>query len=255
MFIRPRIIPILAIINDDMVKTTQFSNPRYLGDPVNAVKIFNGKMVDELCILDITASKEGKKPNFALLRNIAAQAFMPLSYGGGITMIEEVRQIVQMGFEKIVFNSSLLNNPSLIKEAVSFLGSSSVVASIDVRFENNKYIVYGMSGTLQSHSSLEDTIYQIQEIGVGEIIINSIENDGMMQGYDEQLLRFVSKIADVPVIACGGAGEIAHFRQAINAGAQAAAASSLFVFYGKQKTVLITFPSELEINNLWNELS
>lgn len=122
MFIRPRLIPVLSIINDDLVKTAQFSNPRYLGDPINAVKIFNGKMVDELCILDITASKEQKEPNFDLLRDIAAQAFMPLSYGGGLTTMEQVKQIIQMGYEKVVFNTSLLNNPSLIKDAVSYLG-------------------------------------------------------------------------------------------------------------------------------------
>ena len=255
MFIRPRLIPVLSIINDDLVKTTQFSNPRYLGDPVNAVKIFNGKMVDELCILDISASKEEKEPNFDLLRDIAAQAFMPLSYGGGLTTMKQVKQIIQMGYEKVVFNTSLLSNPSLIKDAVSFLGSSGVVAAIDVRKEHNRYNVYSKSGTDKFDSSLEEIIEYVQQLGVGEIIINSIDNDGMMTGYDVELIKIVSSLAHVPVIANGGAGEISHFKNAIQAGAQAAAASSFFVYYGKQKTVLITHPSEIEINQLWEGLS
>ena len=255
MFIRPRLIPVLSIINDDLVKTTQFSNPRYLGDPVNAVKIFNGKMVDELCILDITASKEEKEPNFDLLRDIAAQAFMPLSYGGGLTTMEQVKQIIQMGFEKVVFNTSLLHKPSLIKDAVSFLGSSGVVAAIDVRMENNHYNVYSKSGTDKFDSSLEEIIEYVQQLGVGEIIINSIDSDGMMTGYDVELIKIVSSLAHVPVIANGGAGVISNFKNAIQAGAQAAAASSFFVYYGKQKTVLITHPSEIEINQLWEGLS
>lgn len=255
MFIRPRLIPVLSIINDDLVKTIQFSEPRYLGDPVNAVKIFNGKMVDELCILDITASKEGKEPNFELLRDIAAQAFMPLSYGGGLTTMEQVKLIIQMGYEKVVFNTSLLYNPSLIKDAVSFLGSSGVVAAIDVRKENNQYIVYTTSGMSKHDFSLEETIKYVQKLGVGEIIINSIDNDGLMSGYDETLINIVSSLSHVPVIANGGAGELTHFKKAIQAGAQAAAASSFFVFYGKQKTVLITHPTETEISQLWDGLS
>ena len=255
MFIRPRLIPVLSIINDDLVKTTKFSNPRYLGDPINAVKIFNGKMVDELCILDITASKEQKEPNFDLLRDIAAQAFMPLSYGGGLTTMEQVKQIIQMGFEKVVFNTSLLHKPSLIKDAVSFLGSSGVVAAIDVRKENNHNNVYSKSGTEKFDSSLEETIKYVQQLGVGEIIINSIDNDGLMNGYDVELIKIVSSLAQVPLIANGGAGEISHFNNAIQAGAQAAAASSFFVYYGKQKTELITHPSEIEINQLWEGLS
>ena len=255
MFILPRLIPVLSIINDDLVKTTQFSNPRYLGDPVNAVKIFNGKMVDELCILDITASKEEKEPNFDLLRDIAAQAFMPLSYGGGLTTMEQVKQIIQMGYEKVVFNTSLLHNPTLIKDVVSYLGRSGVVAAIDVRKENNNYNVYSKSGTEKFDSSLEETIKYVQQLGVGEIIINSIDNDGMMTGYDEEIIKIISSLAQVPLIANGGAGEISHFKNAIHAGAQAAAASSFFVYYGKQKTVLITHPSEREINQLWEDIS
>jgi imidazole glycerol-phosphate synthase subunit HisF len=255
MFIRPRLIPVLSIMNDDLVKTIQFGNPRYLGDPVNAVKIFNGKMVDELCILDITASKEEKEPNFALLRDIAAQAFMPLSYGGGLTSMEQVKQIIQMGYEKVVFNTSLFHNPSLIEDAVSFLGSSGVVASIDVRKGINQYEIYSKSGTKKYEHSLEETIEYIQQLGVGEIIINSIDNEGMMNGYDEALIKITSSLSRVPVIANGGAGEPNHFRDAIQAGAQASAASSFFVFYGKQKTVLITHPSEIEIVKLWEGLS
>ena len=246
MFIRPRLIPVLSIINDDLVKTTQFSNPRYLGDPVNAVKIFNGKMVDELCILDITASKEEKEPNYDLLRDIAAQAFMPLSYGGGLTTMEQVKQIIQMGFEKVVFNTSLLHKPSLIKDAVSFLGSSGVVAAIDVRMENNHYNVYSKSGTDKFDSSLVETIFYIQQLGVGEIIINSIDNDGLMNGYDLELIKTVSSLAQVPVISNGGAGKLDDFRAGIVSGAQAVAGSSFFVYYGKNKTVLISYPNNLE---------
>lgn len=255
MFYRPRIIPFLTIINNDLVKTSKFEDPRYLGDPVNAVKIFNGKMVDELCVLDIRATQEGNEPNFELLQDIAAQAFMPLSYGGGLSSMDQVQRIIHMGYEKVVFNTALWHHPEVVQEAVSFLGSSGVVASIDVKRINGHYVPVVSGGREELAVSLEEYLTLIGSYHVGEIVINSIENDSAMSGYDEALIQLVSANCDVPVIALGGAGSMDDFQQAIQAGAHAAGASSLFVYFGAKRTVLITHPSQKEIDQLWNQAS
>ena len=254
MFYRPRIIPVLTIIDNDLVKTTAFDHPRYLGDPVNAVKIFNGKMVDELCVLDIRATLNQKEPNYELLQDIAAQAFMPLSYGGGLTSMDQVKRIIHMGFEKVIFNSSLWLNPSVVIEAVAYLGSSGVVASIDVTLDQGEYVVVIQDGQTRLSISLHDYIKQIMTYQIGELIIQRIDNDSLMTGYDEALIRLVSSIVDVPVIALGGAGSIQDLKQAIEFGAHAAGASSMFVYFGAKKTVLITHPSQHEIDQLWNQV-
>lgn len=244
MYNRPRIIPCLTITNNDLVKTIQFKNPRYIGDPVNSVKIFNDKGVDELCILDITASKENKEPNYQLLQEIANEAFMPLSYGGGLKNLDQVKKIIKMGYEKVVFNTSFINNPDLIKETVEYLGSSGVVISIDVKKNVfGKYNVYINDGSQEIKKSLSEVIKQVEELNAGEIIINSITNDGMMEGYDLNLIKLVSESINVPVIAIGGAKDVNDLKKAIDVGAHAVAASSMFIYYGKQKAVLITVPN------------
>lgn len=242
MYQRPRIIPCLTIQDNDLVKTIQFKNPRYIGDPVNSVKIFNDKGVDELCILDITASKLNKEPNFQLLQEIANEAFMPLSYGGGLKTLDHVKRIIKMGYEKVVFNTSFINDPQLIKDTVSFLGSSGVVISIDVKKNMfGKYVVYINDGSQEVKMSLIDVIKLVEDLDAGEIIINSITNDGMMEGYDLNLIRLVSESVSVPVIAIGGAKDVSDLKKAIENGAHAVAASSMFIYYGKQKAVLITY--------------
>ena len=243
MYQRPRIIPCLTIQENDLVKTIQFKNPRYIGDPVNSVKIFNDKGVDELCILDITASKQNKEPNFQLLQEIANEAFMPLSYGGGLRTLDQVKRIIKMGYEKVVFNTSFINNPQLIKDTVAFLGSSGVVISIDVKKNMfGKYVVYFNDGSQEVKMSLVDVIKLVEEFDAGEIIINSITNDGMMEGYDLSLIKLVSESVSVPVIAIGGARNVSDLKKAIQSGAHAVAASSMFIYYGRQKAVLITVP-------------
>ena len=249
MLNRPRIIPVLTIIDEDLVKTTQFKKPRYLGDPINAVKIFNEKQVDELCILDIGVTKNQSTINFNLLEKITSQAFMPLSYGGGIKTFEEVKRLFRLGFEKIVFNTSFNENPLLIKQAVDYAGSSSVVLAIDVKKGiTGKYSLFTDSGSKKIRDSLEMYIKLGIEYGVGEILVNDINRDGMMNGYDLDLIKQITSSVNVPVIACGGAKDINDLKEALHlAGASAVAAGSLFVYYGSQKAVLINFPTESQL--------
>lgn len=243
MYNRPRVIPVLGIINDDLVKTVKYTNPRYLGDPINAVKIFNGKYVDELVITDIRATIDNKPINFDLLAHIAQQAFMPLGYGGGIRTLEEVKRLFRIGFEKVIFNTAFIENPELIRKSVEYAGSQSVVVSLD--FKKNylgKYNVYTRSGTQKSTQSINEIISKITDLNIGEIIINSIDKDGTMSGYDQELIRIISKSVNIPVIANNGARDIDDFREALRSGAHSVAASSMFVYYGKMKAVLITYP-------------
>lgn len=248
MYNRPRIIPVLLIDDRDLIKTKQFGERTYLGDPVNAVKIFNIKGVDELSILDIGATKNHKEPDFELLADIASEAFMPLSYGGGITNIEQIRKLLAIGYEKVVINTALVDNPDLIKEAAELFGSQSVVASIDAKKTATGYEVYVEDGTRKTDRNPEELAKKALELGAGEIIINSIDNDGMMQGYDLQLVKSIADTVDIPVTAIGGAGGIQDLKKVITEGhAHAAAGGSMFVFYGRLRAVLITAPREEEL--------
>ncbi len=248
MYNRPRIIPALLIDNQDLVKTVQFSNPTYLGDPVNAVKIFNIKGIDELSILDISATKINKEPDFELLKDITSQAFMPLSYGGGVKNMEQIKKLFSIGFEKVVVNSAFYDNPELIREAAEYAGSQSIVVSIDVKKIKGQYKVVTYDGKKILDINPIDYAKKAEEFGAGEIFLNSIDNDGMMQGYDIELVKSVVEAVNIPVIACGGAGGIADLKEVLQDGkAHAAAGGSMFVYYGKLKAVLITAPSEKEL--------
>lgn len=248
MFTRPRIIPVLLVDDRDLIKTVQFGKRTYLGDPVNAVKIFNRKRIDELAVLDIGATKRGREPDFELLRDIASEAFMPLSCGGGITTLEQVRELLAIGYEKVVINTALIRNPDLIRQASATFGSQSIVASIDAKLVNGQYkCVIGDGSEIidQSPYLLAQTA---EQLGAGEIIINSIDRDGMMKGYDTSLIQQVVSAVRVPVTAIGGAGGIHDLKAALNEGhAHAAAGGSMFVYYGRLKAVLITAPSEEEL--------
>ena len=249
MYNRPRIIPCLLIKDEGIVKTVKFSKPNYLGDVINAVKIFNEKEVDELCLLDITASKQNKGPDYSLLKKIASEAFMPLSYGGGISNIEQAKKIYHIGYEKIIINTSFVKTPKLIEEIAKYAGSQSVVVSIDAKrnlFGN--YFCYILDGKNRTEYSPQDLAMQAEKLGAGEILLNSIDRDGTMTGYDLKLIKSVSDKVNIPVVACGGASSIDDLRTALYTGhAHAVAAGSMFVYFGKKKAVLINVPSEKEL--------
>jgi cyclase len=240
---RPRIIPCLLIDEQQLVKTVRFKNPKYIGDPMNAVRILNEKEVDELVFLDIAARRTRRAPDIELIGKIASECFMPFAYGGGIRTLEHVRNILGSGAEKVVINTAALDDPHLIEQASGEFGSQSIVVAIDV-----KRTLFGgrrvMNGQQQKVLPLEPPAHAraMVELGAGEIFLNDVDRDGTRTGYDTDLIRSVSQAVDVPVVACGGAGTLADLRKAIDAGASAAAAGSLFVLYGKHRAVLITYP-------------
>ena len=250
MFTRPRIIPILLVDDRDLLKTVNFKNPTYLGDPVNAVKIFNRKRIDELSILDIGASKNGREPDFELLKDIASEAFMPLSCGGGITTVEQVHELLAIGYEKVVLNTSLVRKPDMVKKAIELFGSQSIVASIDAKKVNGAYRCVISDGEELISMSPVELAKKAEALGVGEIILNSIDQDGRMSGYDLELIKGVTKTVRIPVTAVGGAGGVYDLKKVLEeGGAHAAAGGSMFVYYGRLKAVLITMPSEEELTN------
>lgn len=246
MYCRPRLIPCLSLVNHDLVKTVKFSNPRYLGDPINAVKIFNSKGVDELSILDITASSQRKEPDFEYLKDIASEAFMPLSYGGGITSLEQIKRIFYIGYEKVILNTAFFEKPELVQEAANYAGSQSVVVSLDFKTELlGKRMCYYGDGKIKAGKEIVEMAKMAEAYGAGEILMNSINNDGMMKGYDLKTIKSVSEAVSIPVIACGGAKTIEDFKKVLTeGGAHAAAAGSLYVYFGDEKAVLITAPEE-----------
>lgn len=248
MFTRPRIIPVLLVDDRDLVKTVRFSRPTYLGDPVNAVKIFNRKGVDELSVLDISATKRHRGPDFELLRDIASEAFMPLSCGGGVTSVEEVHELLAIGYEKVVLNTTLVKNPSVVEEAVRLFGSQSIVASIDAKTVKGQYQCAVCDGGESVRTTPLEMAKRAEQLGVGEIFLNSIDKDGLMTGYDLDLVRKISSAVGIPVTACGGAGGVQDLKKVLqDGGAHAAAGGSMFVFYGRLRAVLITAPSEEEL--------
>lgn len=248
MFSRPRIIPTLLIDDRDLIKTVQFGKRTYLGDPVNAVKIFNRKGIDELSILDIGATKNKREPDYEILKDIASEAFMPLSYGGGITKLDQVHELLKIGYEKVVINTSLVRNPELIAKSADQFGSQSIVASIDAKRIGSDYKCFISDGTEETKWNPVDLAKEAECLGAGEIIINSIDNDGMMNGYDIDLVKSVADVVSIPVIAIGGASGINDLKTVLQEGhAHAAAGGSIFVYYGRLKAILITSPSEKEL--------
>lgn len=246
--LRPRIIASLLIQDSGLVKTTKFKEPRYLGDPMNAVRIFNEKEVDELAVFDISATVNGKGPNFKMIENIAEQCTMPLCYGGGITKVEEAQQIFSLGVEKIAISSAALINPKLITELSNKVGSQSVVVVLDVKKKLfGGYAVFTHNGTNVIRESPFELIQNFQELGAGEIVINNIDEDGMMNGYDFSLIEKVIKYTTLPITVLGGAGSLEDIGRLFEKfGIIGAAAGSRFVYKGKLKGVLINYPSNEE---------
>lgn len=252
MYHRPRLIPCLLLSDGGLVKTTRFRDPRYLGDPINAVKIFSEKCVDELCIQDIQASREGRGPNFELLEDIASEAFMPLSYGGGVTTVEQAARLFHIGFEKVIVNTALIRRPELISELAGRFGSQSVTASIDVKLDVlRRWRCMAAGGTLATGEAPLALALRAQSLGAGEVLLNAIDRDGAMQGYDLKLIRTVADGLSIPLIACGGARGAGDLALALTDGhAHAAAAGSMFVYFGPLKAVLINVPAEDELYRL-----
>jgi len=251
--LKTRIIPSLLLKGSGLVKTIKFKDYKYVGDPINTVKIFNEKEVDELIFLDIGATLEKRKPPFDLLSKIASECFMPFSYGGGIRSLEDIKKILRLGVEKVATNSYAVENPKFIKEASQYFGSQSIIVSVDVKKnEKGKYEVFILRGEKPTGLDVISWAKNIEEMGVGEIFLNSIDRDGTMKGYDLELIKEVSKAVNIPVICCGGAGKLEDFRKAIKAGASAASAGSLFVFWGPYKAVLINYPVPDEIEKILN---
>jgi cyclase len=246
---RIRVIPVLLIKNQGLVKSVQFKNHKYVVDPINAVKIFNEKEVDELAILDISASAEHRPPDISKIAEIAGEAFMPLSYGGGISTVEEVKQLLFSGIEKVVLNKSAHLKPELITEIANSFGSQSVMASIDVKKNFlGRYKVYTDNGSNNTGLDPVEFAKQCETKGAGEILLNSIARDGTYKGYDLELLKAISTAVNIPVVACGGAGTIEDFRMAILEGkASAVSAGSMFVFQRPHNAVLISYPKQIDL--------
>jgi cyclase len=246
---RVRVIPVLLLKGGGLVKTVRFKQPKYVGDPVNAVKIFNEKEIDEIVILDIDASREKRGPNMQRIREIAGEAFIPLAYGGGISTIDQVKELFYIGVEKVVFNFQAIQHPGLLTEAAKLVGSQSVVASIDVKKNLfGKYKVYGLNGTMQTGRDPVSFARELQAAGAGEIFLNVIDRDGTYEGYDTALISQVTSGLEIPLIACGGAGSVEDFFKAISSGASAVAAGSYFVFQRPHQAVLISYPSQQELS-------
>lgn len=243
---RTRIIPCLLLRGHGLVKTRRFKDPVYIGDPVNAVRIFSEKEVDELILLDIDATREGRDPNYDLIAEIAGECFMPVAYGGGICNIDQVRKLIRSGVEKVVLNSVTLESTDVISAAAEVFGSQAVVAAIDVRKQLfGGYKVLGRSASKDAKTKLDEHVLRVVAAGAGEVFINSVDRDGTMTGYDLDLIRSVTQLVNVPVVACGGAGSIEHFQQAVSNGASAVSAGSMFVFHGKHRAVLINYPQDV----------
>lgn len=254
--LRSRIIPCLLVQNKGLVKTVNFKNPKYVGDPINAVKIFNEKEVDELMVLDIDATKEKREPNLKMIKNLADECRMPFCYGGGITTAEQARKIISLGAEKIALSNSALNNIELCEEIGSIIGNQSVVVVIDVKKKKlfGRYDIYTHNGTKKSKWKLDDLVEKLEEIGIGEIVINSIDNDGTMQGYDIDLVENVRNKCNMPITVLGGAGTLIDIQNLISKfKIIGAAAGSLFVFKGKYRAVLINYPNRQERKPLYKQ--
>ena len=245
---RIRIIPSLLLQKGGLVKSIRFKDYKYVGDPINAVKIFNDKEVDEILILDISATQEKRGPNFRQIREIASEAFMPLGYGGGITTLDEIRNLVASGVEKVVLNTSAFENPSLVREGAAYIGSQSIVVSIDVKKNFlGKYKVHVNNGSRNTGLDPVEFAQKMEAAGAGEIILNSIDKDGTFSGYDTGLIKMVCSQVNIPVVAIGGASTVADFAEAIRQGASAVSAGSMFVFQRPHRAVLISYPSQADL--------
>lgn len=246
---RVRVMPCLLLRGHGLVKTRKFKDPVYLGDPINAVRIFNEKEVDELVILDIDASRDGREPDYDFIAEIAGECFMPVAYGGGVRTLEQARRLIRCGVEKVVINTAATESYDVIREMAQVFGRQAVVGAIDVkRTLLGGYRVVAKSASVETRTPLAEHVQALVTAGAGEIFLNSVDRDGMMAGYDLPLIRLVRQQVNVPVVACGGAGNVEHLVAAVHeGGASAVAAGSMFVFHGRLRAVLINYPQGLNL--------
>jgi cyclase len=253
--LRPRIIPCLLVHKKGLVKTVQFANPKYVGDPINAVKIFNEKEVDELIVLDIDASVNGVEPNYTMIQNLAFECRMPFCYGGGVKTVAQATKIIKLGVEKVAISSAAVEQPKLITMIAEHIGSQSVVVVLDVKknSSNGQYELCTHNGKNHTGIDAVEFAHEIESLGAGEVTINSIDNDGVMKGYDLSLAKKIREVVTIPMTVLGGAGSLNDIKELIQTfGIVGSSAGSLFVFKGVYKAVLINYPSRLGKEELFH---
>jgi len=251
----PRIIPCLLLNENGLVKTTKFTNPKYVGDPINAIRIFNEKEIDELMVVDIKATSEKRGPDFDLIEQLASECFMPLCYGGGIRDMADVKNLFNLGIEKVAIQTAVELNPSLIRQIADIYGQQAVVVSIDIKRNwLGKPTLYSNSRSVKYESkNWKEYLLHVANQGAGELLLNAVDRDGVMKGMDLELISEASKLLEIPLVAIGGVGSLENIKEATDAGASAVAVGSYFVFQGPHKAVLITYPKYKEIQDLWKK--
>lgn len=252
--LRHRVIPALLLQNGGLVKTLKFKNPKYVGDPINAIRIFNEKEVDELMVIDITASKELREPNYAQIKDIAGECFMPLTYGGGISTLEQGARLFGLGVEKICLQTGFIQDLTLITELAKRFGSQSVMVSVDVKrnWLGKPQLFWAAKGKYCSDPWLE-VAKRLVSAGAGEVMLNSVDKDGTLSGPDLELIQDAGKALSVPLIAVGGISSLNDIKACVGAGASAVAAGAFFVFHGPHRAVLITYPRYQELVSLFSK--
>jgi cyclase len=244
-----RLIPVLLLRDWGLEKSVRFQEPKYVGCPINAARVFNGKNVDELILLDIIATREGRGPQIEVVRQIAEESFMPFTVGGGIRDVDGMWRLLQAGADRVIINTAAIENPKLVSEGADRFGRQCMVVSIDYRRKpDGAYEVFTHAAAKSTGLDPVETAIRMEEAGAGEIFLTSVDRDGTMEGYDIELTRRVADALSIPVIACGGAGSVKHLAEGFYDGhASALAAGAFFLFYGRRRTVLITYPTDEEL--------
>ena len=253
--LRPRVIPCLLLQGGGLVKTVRFRKPTYIGDPINAIRIFNERMVDELILLDITATLESREPPLSTIEAVASECFMPLTYGGGVTRLAKIERILSLGVEKVAINSKLVEDPEFMRQAATEFGSQSVIASLDVRRRAWGQRVVTHGGRRAHRADPVEMARRHEEVGAGELLLTDADRDGTMSGYNLDLIERVTEALGIPTMAAGGAGSLEDLKAAVDAGAAAAVAGSLFVYHGRHRGVLINYPTQQELEPLLRQES
>lgn len=249
--LKHRVIPSLLLSNGELVKTQRFKNPKYVGDPLNAIRIFNDKEVDELMVLDIDASRSGLEPNYGLISNISGECFMPLCYGGGVRSMEHARKLFSLGIEKVSIHTAAIQDLDLITAIANSYGSQSVIASVNIRKNwRGKKKLYLSSADVMLDLPWQEHLRALVNAGAGEVVLNAVDHDGMMTGMDLELIREAASLLPIPLIAAGGVGSLDHIKAAVQSGASAVAVGAFFVFSGPHRAVLITYPNYKTLENL-----